>query len=126
MAARVGGAQARVAAMLLLTLRGTPTLYQGDEIGIGEVTIPPDQLKDPRELREPGLGLGRDPSRTPMAWDASLNGGFSEGTPWLPLHSDWRSRNVEAQLGDTGSMLQLYRRLQIGRAWDREMGCRVG
>src|SRR3546814_17077927 len=97
--------------MLLLTLRGTPTLYQGDEIGIGEVTIPPDQLKDPRELREPGLGLGRDPSRTPMAWDASLNGGFSEGTPWLPLHSDWRSRNVEAQLGDTGSMLHLYRRL---------------
>src|SRR3546814_14693998 len=49
MAARVGEAQARVAAMLLLTLRGTPTLYQGDEIGIGEVTIPPDQLKDPRE-----------------------------------------------------------------------------
>src|SRR3546814_20857152 len=46
-----------------------------------------------------------------MAWDASLNGGFSEGTPWLPLHSDWRSRNVEAQLGDTGSMLHLYRRL---------------
>ncbi|API58949.1 alpha-amylase [Tardibacter chloracetimidivorans] len=111
MAARVGEAQARVAAMLLLTLRGTPTLYQGDEIGIGEVTIPPDQLKDPRELREPGLGLGRDPSRTPMAWDASLNGGFSEGTPWLPLHSDWQSRNVEAQLGDTGSMLHLYRRL---------------
>src|SRR3546814_9491568 len=97
--------------MLLLTLRGTPTLYQGDEIGIGEVTIPPDQLKDPRELREPGLGLGRDPSRTPMAWDASLNGGFSEGTPWLPLHSDWRSRNEEAQLGDTGPMLHLYRRL---------------
>src|SRR3546814_6384994 len=59
MAARVGEAQARVAAMLLLTLRGTPTLYQGDEIGIGEVTIPPDQLKDPRELREPGLGLGQ-------------------------------------------------------------------
>src|SRR3546814_11579509 len=67
MAARVGEAQARVAAMLLLTLRGTPTLYQGDEIGIGEVTIPPDPLKDPRELREPGLGLGRDPPRTPMA-----------------------------------------------------------
>src|SRR3546814_9216105 len=111
MAARVGEAQARVAAMLLLTLRGTPTLYQGDEIGIGEVTIPPDQLKDPRELREPGLGLGRDPSRTPMAWDASLNGGFSEGTPWLPLHSDWRSRHVEAQPGDTGALLHLYRRL---------------
>src|SRR3546814_12795723 len=99
MAARVGEAQARVAAMLLLTLRGTPTLYQGDEIGLGEVTIPPDQLKDPRELREPGLGLGRDPSRTPMAWDASPNRGFSEGPPWLPLHSDRRSRHEEAQDG---------------------------
>src|SRR3546814_15859628 len=116
MAARVGEAQARVAAMLLLTLRGTPTLYQGDEIGIGEVTIPPDQLKDPRELREPGLGLGRDPSRTPMAWEASLNGGFSDGTPWLPLHSDWRSRNVEAKIGDTGSMLQDRKSVVSGKS----------
>lgn len=110
-AARLGEAQARVAAMLLLTLRGTPTLYQGDEIGIGEVVLAPDQVRDPRELREPGLGLGRDPGRTPMAWDGSPNGGFSSAQPWLPLHRDWRTRNVETQSADPASMLSLYLRL---------------
>ena len=88
-AARLGEAQARVAAMLLLTLRGTPTIYYGDEVGMSDVAIPPDQVQDPRELREPGLGLGRDPVRTPMAWDTTRQGGFTEGTPWLPLHADW-------------------------------------
>lgn len=110
-AARVGEEQARVAAMLLLTLRGTPTLYQGDEIGIGPVTIPPDRIRDPQDLRQPGIGIGRDRSRTPMAWDASPNAGFSTREPWLPLHNDWRTRNVAAQAGDAGSMLALYRRL---------------
>ncbi len=110
-AAKLGEAQARVAAMLLLTLRGTPTLYQGDELGIGKVDIPPPLVRDPKELREPGIGLGRDPSRTPMAWDSSANAGFSEGTPWLPLHEDWRTRNVTAQAADPGSMLTLYRNL---------------
>jgi oligo-1,6-glucosidase/alpha-glucosidase len=110
-AAKLGEAQARVAAMLLLTLRGTPTLYQGDEMGIGTVDIPPDKVRDPKELLEPGIGLGRDPSRTPMAWDNSDNAGFSTAEPWLPLHEDWRSRNVSAQDGDPGSMLTLYRDL---------------
>jgi oligo-1,6-glucosidase/alpha-glucosidase len=110
-AARLGEAQARVAAVLLLTLRGTPTLYQGDELGIGEVAIPADRIRDPRELREPGLGLGRDRSRTPMPWDASPNAGFSTGEPWLPLGDDWRTRNVEVQAGDPSSMLTFYRAL---------------
>ena len=110
-AARLGEEQARVAAMLLLTLRGTPTLYQGDELGIGRVTIPPERVRDPRELREPGLGLGRDRSRTPMPWDASPHGGVSSGEPWLPLNDDWRSRNVAAQEKVSGSMLALYRAL---------------
>ncbi|WP_380875912.1 oligo-1,6-glucosidase [Sphingomonas sp. DBB INV C78] len=110
-AARLGEAQARVAAMLLLTLRGTPTLYQGDEIGIGEVVIPPDRVRDPSELREPGLGLGRDRSRTPMPWDASRFAGFSAVEPWLPLNPDWRTRNVAAQEEDPQSMLSLYREL---------------
>ena len=78
-AAGVGEAQARVAAMLLLTLRGTPTLYYGDELGIGRRRDPARPVQDPRELREPGLGLGRDPVRTPMPWDASANAGFTTG-----------------------------------------------
>ena len=115
-AARVGEPQARVAAMLLLTLRGTPTLYQGDELGIGEVAIPPERIRDPRELREPGLGLGRDRSRTPMPWSGDeLNAGFSNAEPWLPLNGDWRSRNVAAQEADRGSMLWLYRDLLLLR-----------
>ncbi|KRC79730.1 alpha-amylase family glycosyl hydrolase [Sphingomonas sp. Root241] len=107
-ATRFGEAQARVAAMLLLTLRGTPTIYYGDEIGMADVAIPPDQVQDPRELREPGIGLGRDPVRTPMAWDASAHAGFSSAAPWLPLHHDWRACNVAAQRGDPRSMWRLY------------------
>ena len=110
-AAKLGEIQARVAAMLLLTLRGTPTLYYGDELGIGDVAIPRAQIHDPRELNEPGLGLGRDPCRTPMAWTGAANAGFTSGTPWLPLHADWRERNVEAENRDPASMLSLYRDL---------------
>jgi alpha-glucosidase len=110
-AARVGEAQARVAAMLLLTLRGTPTLYYGDELGIGKVDIPPGRVTDPRELREPGLGLGRDPVRTPMPWNENPNAGFSTAEPWLPLNPDWYERNVGAQTNDPRSMLVLHQNL---------------
>jgi oligo-1,6-glucosidase/alpha-glucosidase len=110
-AGRLGEAQARVAAMLLLTLRGTPTLYQGDELGIGRVEIPPDRIRDPQDLRQPGLGLGRDGARTPMPWDASAHAGFSTVEPWLPLNSDWQTRNVATQYQDPTSMLHLYREL---------------
>jgi oligo-1,6-glucosidase/alpha-glucosidase len=110
-AARVGEAQARVAAMLLLTLRGTPTLYQGDELGIGEVPIPPDRIRDPQDLRQPGIGIGRDRSRTPMPWDSSPFAGFSSVEPWLPLNPDWPRRNVAAEEHDPASMLVLYRNL---------------
>jgi alpha-glucosidase len=110
-ATRVGAAQARVAAMLLLTLRGTPTLYYGDELGLEDVAIPPDRVRDPRELREPGLGFGRDPVRTPMPWDGSPHAGFTSGTPWLPLNPDWPTRNVAAQADDPASSLALHRAL---------------
>ncbi len=110
-AARVGQAQARVAAMLLLTLRGTPTLYYGDELAIGDVEIPPERIRDPWALREPGLGVGRDPVRTPMQWDASAYAGFSTVEPWLPLTPDWPTRNVAAYSADPASMLSLVRLL---------------
>ena len=110
-AARVGEAQARVAAVLLLTLRGTPTLYYGDELGIGEVEIPKDRIRDPQAKREPDTGFNRDASRTPMPWSDAPGAGFSEAEPWLPLNGDWRTRNVAAQEAEPGSMLALYREL---------------
>jgi oligo-1,6-glucosidase/alpha-glucosidase len=110
-AARIGELQARVAAMLLLTLRGTPTLYQGDEVGIGRVDIPLDRIRDPQHWRQPALDIGRDRSRTPIPWDTSANAGFTVGDPWLPIIPDWRTRNVAAQDGDPESMLTLYRAL---------------
>ena len=70
LASRVGDAQTRVAAMLLLTLRGTPTLYYGDEIGMRQVAIAPSQVRDPLEKNVPGFGVGRDGCRTPMQWDS--------------------------------------------------------
>src|SRR5690606_12265076 len=85
--------------------------YQGDELGIGHVEIPPDRMRDPQELRQPGLGLGRDRSRTPFPWDGSPHAGFSTVEPWLPLNPDWPTRNAAAQDGDPSSMLSLYRRL---------------
>jgi alpha-glucosidase len=110
-ASRVGAAQARVAAMLLLTLRGTPTVYYGDEIGMRDVDIPPDLVQDPQELGYPGIGLGRDPERTPMQWDDSANAGFTNNTPWLPLAGDYEAVNVATQRDDRRSMLSLYRSL---------------
>jgi len=110
-AAKRGQAQARVAAMLLLTLRGTPTLYYGDELGLSDVAIPPALVQDPRELREPGRSLGRDPVRTPMPWDGSEYAGFTTVRPWLPLNADWPTRNVARMAQEPHSILALYRRL---------------
>ena len=110
LASRLGPQQARVAAMLLLTLRGTPTIYQGEEIGMVDVPIPAALAQDPWEKNVPGLGLGRDPVRTPMPWSRAANGGFSEGTPWLPVDTR-RTIDVERQIVDRGSSLSLYRRL---------------
>ena len=110
-ASRIGRAQARVAAILLLTLRGTPTLYYGDEIGMVDVPIPPELVQDPWEKNVPGLGVGRDPERTPMQWDAGRGAGFTTGEPWLPIAADYQGWNVEAESRDPHSMLSLYRAL---------------
>jgi glycosidase len=111
-AGRVGRDQARVAMMLLLTLRGTATLYYGDEIGMQDQEIPPDAQQDPFGHRVPGEG--RDGCRTPMQWDPGPAAGFStapEVDLWLPLNADWATTNVAVESDDVTSMLSLTRRL---------------
>jgi alpha-glucosidase len=110
-ASRVGREQARVAAMLLLTLRGTPTLYYGDEIGMRQVAIAPDRVRDPFEKNVPGIGVGRDGCRTPMQWNATAGAGFSTAATWLPLADDYSSENVANLDADASSILSLYRAL---------------
>ena len=112
-ATRVGPAQSAVAMMLLLTLRGTPTIYQGEELGMENVPIPPEREQDPFGLRVPGLGLGRDPQRTPMQWDASANAGFTKAgvEPWLPQENDFQQRNVAVETEDPKSLLNLTHEL---------------
>jgi alpha-glucosidase len=112
-ASRVGPQQVRVAMMLLLTLRGTPTLYYGDEIGMHDVEIPPEYIQDPWGKNLPGIGLGRDPERSPMQWDDSPNAGFCPPAvdPWLPVANDYKQANVAVQRQDRHSMLSLTRAL---------------
>lgn len=110
-ASRVGPTQARVAMLLLLTLRGTPTLYYGDELGMTDVPIPPEYVQDPWEKNVPGIGLGRDPERTPMQWDATPFAGFSPVHPWLPVAPDYATMNVAVEEADPASMLTFTRAL---------------
>lgn len=111
LATRVGESQARVAAMLLLTLRGTPTLYYGDELGLEDATIAPDQVQDPAEKNQPGIGMGRDPERAPMPWDGSAQAGFTTGKPWLPFSPHAQERSVATEAAQPRSVLALYRKL---------------
>jgi alpha-glucosidase len=98
-----GEDRARLTAMLLLTLRGTPFIYYGEEIGMANVAIPEDRAQDPARF----YARGRDPERTPMKW--TRNGGFSGVEPWLPYGD--LSRNVDDQAKDPSSMLSMYRKL---------------
>ena len=110
---RIGAAQARVAAVLLLTLRGTPTLYYGDELGMPDAQIGADQVRDPAEKNQPGIGQGRDPERSPMLWENVENAGFTVAgvATWLPMVWDWPKFTVETEDADWGTSLKLYRAL---------------
>ncbi len=119
-ASKIGEAQIRVLAMLLMTLRGTPFLFMGDEIGRKRVPIPPDRVQDPFEKLVPGYGLCRDPERAPMRWDDSPDGGFTTGDPWLPLERPDGAADVAAQQRDEHSVLALFRALMALR---REHAC---
>lgn len=110
LATRIGAPQTRLAAMLLLTLRGTPTLYYGDELGLENGIIPPEQIQDPQGLRL-GAARSRDYCRTPMQWDDSAYAGFSTSQPWLPLSADYPERNVSALAHTEHSLLNLYKQL---------------
>jgi alpha-glucosidase len=107
-AMRTHGTQTRVAAMLLLTQRGTPTIYYGQEIGMTGVPIPREQARDPQGQR---TSRNRDPERTPMQWNGERYAGFSSCDPWLPVEHDSRRVNVRAQSSDPKSVLSLYREL---------------
>ena len=103
--------RARAAVLLLLTLRGTPFLYYGEEIGMHDVRLRYGQLHDPYTRRYWPFFTGRDPARTPMQWDETPQAGFTSGTPWLPVSPDYRSVNWTRESLDPHSLLSLYRRL---------------
>jgi alpha-glucosidase len=108
---RHGDEVAKVAAVLLLTQRGTPFVYYGDELGLPEVRLKRSQIVDPPGRRYWPFYRGRDGCRAPMPWDAGPNAGFSRGIPWLPLAPGFETRNVEAQRCDARSLWSLYRDL---------------
>jgi alpha-glucosidase len=115
--ARRSEARARAAAVLLLTLRGTPFLYQGEELGLLDSEIAPEQVVDPG---------GRDGCRGPLPWDGTDGHGWPTGsggaTPWLPLPPESDRRNRASQQADPDSMLHLYRRLLALRKARPELG----
>lgn len=111
LATRLPEGHERLAALLLLTLRGTPFLYYGDELGMHQVAISESKARDP--WGESVEWLSRDGARTPMQWNDEPNAGFSpvETEPWLPVGPDYPEINVESELADPDSTLNLYRRL---------------
>jgi alpha-glucosidase len=103
--------RARVIAVLLMTMRGTPFLYYGEEIGMKNVRIPRSRIQDPVGKRYWPFNPGRDGERTPMQWNDGTHGGFSISEPWLPLADDVLEKNVERQLRDSTSLLRFYTEL---------------
>jgi len=103
--------RARVAAALLITMRGTPFIYYGEEIGMKEGCLRKNEIVDPVGKRYWPFYKGRDGARTPMQWSPGPGAGFSAAEPWLPLCDDYREVNVWRQDADSGSLLNFYRRL---------------
>jgi len=118
-ATQIGDARVKVAAALLLTLRGTPFLYYGEELGLRNLVIPNAQAMDPPARRASFLfpWWNRDQARGPMPWSPDAGAGFSAGRPWLPPAEDAARRNVATEADDPDSVLNTYRRLlQLRRA----------
>jgi alpha-glucosidase len=104
-------ARLKVAAAMLLTLRGTAFVYYGDEIGMRDVHLKRSELLDPLGRHYWPANVGRDGCRSPMQWDGSSNSGFSPSKPWLKVNNDYHIRNVAAQEMDGYSLLHFYRSL---------------
>ena len=110
-ATRLGQERARLMAMLMLTLRGMPFIYYGDELGMEDVIIPAGKELDPWGKNMPGFKVGRDPERNPMQWNTRPNAGFTSGEPWLPVSTDYKEKNVETEYNDERSLFSLYKKL---------------
>lgn len=108
---RNSDARAKIAAALIMTLKGTPFIYYGEEIGMSCEKIAKEHLQDPLGKRGWPLIMGRDAERTPMQWDSSKYSGFSEEKPWLPLNSDYMNKNVLLLSNDNNSILSFYKEL---------------
>lgn len=101
----------KVAAALTMTLRGTPYLYYGEEIGMRNIKVPRHKILDPVGKKYWPIFDGRDKLRSPMQWDPGQNAGFSTGEPWLPVHPNFITRNVELQRKDPQSLFNFYKRI---------------
>ncbi len=106
-----GDEKLKVAAAMLLTLRGTPYLYYGEEIGMRDIQVKRSEIQDPVGKRYWPAPVGRDGCRSPMQWNADVNAGFTKGTPWLKLNPGFSNRNVEEQEADPHSLLSFYKSL---------------
>ncbi len=102
---------AKVAATLMLTLRGTPFLYYGEEIGMRDISLSRNEILDPPGKKFWPFFKGRDGCRSPMQWNNEVNAGFSAAQPWLPVHPNYPMRNVTTQKDDPSSLLNYYRKL---------------
>jgi alpha-glucosidase len=100
---------AKQAAALLLSFQGSICLWQGEELGQTDTELAFEDLTDPQGIAFWPEPLGRDGTRTPMVWDASPHGGFTTGTPWLPVKPPQHARHVSGQAGLAGSVLEFYR-----------------
>lgn len=103
--------RAKLTALMLLTLRGTPFIYYGEEIGMESERVSRNELRDPVGIRYWPLHPGRDSERKPMAWDDSYSGGFTKGKPWLPVYSKYERRNVNLLKSEESSIWNFYRNL---------------
>jgi alpha-glucosidase len=102
---------AKMMAALYLTLRGTPIMYYGEEIGMENNDPSKEEVKDPIGRRGWPLEKGRDGERTPMQWNDGKNAGFTKGKPWLPVPPSYKTHNVQAEAKDPNSILSFYRQL---------------